>query len=52
MEPMQKNGLLLTTDKLVKEYRGRRVVRLATLGFTNPLQRMNIRQPYILPRKW
>src|ERR1700688_4497733 len=26
METTQKNGLLLTTDKLVKEYRGRRVV--------------------------
>src|SRR5580693_6490947 len=26
METAQKNGLLLTTDKLVKEYRGRRVV--------------------------
>jgi len=32
METAQKNGLLLTTDKLVKEYRGRRVVNGVSVG--------------------
>jgi len=32
MESAQKNGLLLTTDKLVKEYRGRRVVNGVSVG--------------------
>ncbi len=32
METAQKNGLLLTTEKLVKEYRGRRVVNGVSVG--------------------
>ena len=32
MEATQTNGLLLTTDKLVKEYRGRRVVNEVSVG--------------------